>query len=181
MGTLTDAPNGWLFIRSPDDSVRYVLGEAGSRMLGFFGINPSTARPDNLDQTLRRVRGFARAWGYDGWVMFNVYPVRMTAFEQLEQQERRELHLRNLSWIRENLDNLPIRSICCAWGNHIDGRTFLFPFLYDIAEILADRGLSTTQIGPDSTKLGHPPHPCRISGSLAEFPFDLKKYLKSRE
>lgn len=46
----------------------------GENPLVCFGINPSTAVPNALDPTLKRVRRFAAENGYDSWTMLNVYP-----------------------------------------------------------------------------------------------------------
>jgi hypothetical protein len=39
-------------------------------------LNPSTADEHILDQTLRKVEAFCRAWGYDGFVVINLFALR---------------------------------------------------------------------------------------------------------
>lgn len=59
--------------------VRYVLGEqfdtSCKKVLVCIGINPSTAIPEQLDPTLKRVQKYAKNSGvYGAWYMLNVYP-----------------------------------------------------------------------------------------------------------
>lgn len=63
--------------------VRYVLGEkfdtSCKKVLICIGINPSTAIPEQLDPTLKRVQKHVKNSGeYGAWYMLNVYPQRAT-------------------------------------------------------------------------------------------------------
>jgi hypothetical protein len=42
----------WLYIPDFYSEYRYILGTVGKKPLITIGINPSTAEPDNLDNTL---------------------------------------------------------------------------------------------------------------------------------
>lgn len=59
---------------------RYVLrrqwGEGD--MLGFILLNPSTADETQDDPTIRRCVGYAKAWGYAGLVLGNLFAFRAT-------------------------------------------------------------------------------------------------------
>ena len=43
----------WLFVPNKYDEYRYILGTRGENPLICYGINPSTAAPDALDNTLK--------------------------------------------------------------------------------------------------------------------------------
>ena len=73
----------WIYVNEDNNKVRYVLGYSGINPLICIGINPSTATPDKLDNTLRSVERIALNNGYDSFMMFNVYPIRSTVFENL--------------------------------------------------------------------------------------------------
>ncbi len=57
-----------------------LLTPAGERERGIAWIclNPSTADEQQLDPTLRRIRGFSTAWGYTHFVMLNAFAFRAT-------------------------------------------------------------------------------------------------------
>lgn len=58
---------------------RHALGRHWDRGAGyvlFIGLNPSTADALQDDQTIRRCVGFARAWGYGGMEMCNLFDWR---------------------------------------------------------------------------------------------------------
>jgi len=48
------------------------------RMVAFIGLNPSTADETKEDPTIRRCIGFAKAWGYGGIHMLNLFAFRAT-------------------------------------------------------------------------------------------------------
>ena len=68
----------WLYAPNFYSEYRYILGTRGQKPLICIGINPSTARPGDLDPTLKSVERLANANGFDSWIMFNVYPQRAT-------------------------------------------------------------------------------------------------------
>ena len=45
----------WLYVPPFYSEYRYILGTRGKNPLICIGINPSTAEPDNLDNTLKSV------------------------------------------------------------------------------------------------------------------------------
>ena len=63
----------WLYIPDFYSEYRYILGTAGKKPLITIGINPSTAEPDNLDNTLKSVERIALFNGFDSFIMFNGY------------------------------------------------------------------------------------------------------------
>ena len=48
----------------------------GGRRLVWIGLNPSTADEQQLDPTLRRIRAFSLVWGFDEFVMLNLFAYR---------------------------------------------------------------------------------------------------------
>lgn len=61
---------------SDDRLYRYVLyrvWDKGLPRVAFIGLNPSTANEQIDDPTIRRVRGFAKNWGYGGFYMLNLF------------------------------------------------------------------------------------------------------------
>ncbi len=66
----------WIYEADASNNIRYVLGTKGSKTLICFGVNPSTATPDNLDNTLKSVERIISLNQYDSWIMLNLYPQR---------------------------------------------------------------------------------------------------------
>ena len=62
----------WLYVPDFYTEYRYILGTRGQNPLICIGVNPSTAAPDDLDNTLISVSRIAEGNGFDSWIMFNV-------------------------------------------------------------------------------------------------------------
>jgi hypothetical protein len=62
-----------------DESLPYVA---------FIGLNPSTADETKDDPTIRKCRHFAKAWGYGGFVMLNLFPFRATDPRELKKAKQ---------------------------------------------------------------------------------------------
>ena len=79
----------------------------------FIMLNPSTADASLDDPTIRRCRGFAKAWDCDGIIVANLYALRATSPSTLWMHADpvgpdNDMHLAAL--IREH------ETIVCAWG-----------------------------------------------------------------
>ena len=166
--------NRWLYEHNHDNTARYILGEPGLNMLACFGINPSTATPEKLDPTLTQVKQRAKKHGYDGWVMFNVYPQRATDPNKLHKTLDAELHEENMRVITEFFSKYNC-DIWAAWGTVITKRLFLPGCLKDIT-LVAGNPSRWIRIGPVS-KSGHPHHPLYLKHSYCPEAFDIRNYL----
>lgn len=73
---------------SGDRKYRYTLlieWEPGARRCQFIGLNPSTADEYSDDPTIRRCKGFAKAWGFGGMIMTNIFALRETDAEKMKK------------------------------------------------------------------------------------------------
>ena len=88
------------------------MGQEGSNPLVCIGVNPSTAVPGNLDPTVAGVARFAAAKGYDGWLMFNVYPQRATNPNTMHKRFQAKIHQKNMAAIEKliNQQSYHVRS-----------------------------------------------------------------------
>lgn len=97
---------------------RFTPGAPLSRMVAFIGLNPSTATPEKLDPTVSKCEHWAKAWGFDGFVMLNLFSYRAT-----EPEEMKAAYVNTgIEWVK-NID--AVLSVCecaglvvCCWGNH---------------------------------------------------------------
>ncbi|MBP3538981.1 MAG: DUF1643 domain-containing protein [Oscillospiraceae bacterium] len=86
----------WLYVPDFYTEYRYILGTRGENPLICIGINPSTAAPDDLDNTLKSVSRIAAGNGYDSWIMFNVYAQRATRPDDMDKVKNEALHHENM-------------------------------------------------------------------------------------
>lgn len=119
--------------------MRYVLGEkfdtSCKKALICIGINPSTAIPEQLDPTLKRVQKYAKNSGeYGAWYMLNVYPQRATNPNDMDIEPNMEIHRNNLSAIKNLLSEIKEADVWCAWGNIIRKRKYLYDLLFGNTE-----------------------------------------------
>ena len=168
----------WLFVPNQYTEYRYILGTRGQKPLICIGINPSTARPGDLDPTLQSVERVARNNGFDSFIMFNVYAQRATRPDDMEKSLNPELHAENRKAFRYLLSLSPEPAVWCAWGNVIEKRDYLARC---VGDFLTDGQAVEAQwfsAGP-LLKSGHPHHPLYLKATTALQPFDVAAYLRS--
>ncbi len=177
----------WLYVQTPDKSNRFVLGTKGNNPLFCIGVNPSTASPHNLDPTLKNVERFASSFGFDSFVMFNIYPLRATNPNELPMEIDGEMHLRNLHVFQEILMSKntsearsnscgPQNHIWAAWGTIIAKRLYLRDCLKDFIEIARETKAVWHKVGTIS-KDGHPHHPLYLKKESTLDEFDIETYI----
>lgn len=154
---------------------RYVLGKPGPRPLVCIGINPSTAQPGALDPTLKSVERLANYNGYQGWIMFNVYPQRATDPNGMDNIPDLSLHSENLRWLQAVLRQTQ-PTMWAAWGTLIEKRDYLPDLMRDMVALTDEKNIPWVTMGRRSKK-GHPHHPLYLRGDSTPDPFDIKAYL----
>ena len=168
----------WLYIPDHYSEYRYILGTKGQHPLVCIGINPSTAIPDRLDNTLKSAERIALHNGYDSFIMFNVYAQRATDPDDMEKELNPVLHRENLkafSWLLSQLTTTP--DLWAAWGSIIEKRPYLPGCVLDMAAVGKQFGARWFTAGPRSKK-GHPHHPLYLKKDSPLDPFtDLETYL----
>ena len=178
-------PNGeydiekWIYAPAFYSEYRYILGTRGKNPLICVGINPSTARPDALDNTLKSVERIALGNGFDSFLMFNVYAQRATRPDDMEKQCNEALHRENMEAFRYLLSIGEHPAVWAAWGAIIEKRSYLAQCVADMLEISKDYGARWYCAGPISKK-GHPHHPLYLRKDEKLKLFDTEEYLKTR-
>lgn len=169
----------WLYVPNHYADYRYLLGTIGANPLICIGINPSTAAPDSLDNTLKSVHRLANYNGYDSFMMFNVYAQRATNPKDMEQQCNPYLHQENMKafrYILQNCSNQP--AIWAAWGTIIEARQYLSQCLLDMVSIGEEFHAQWFTAGSRSKK-GHPHHPLYLRKDTTLDSFDVQQYLST--
>ena len=161
----------WVHETDEKDKARFVLGVRGERTLCCVGVNPSTARPGELDPTSRSVARLASAHGFDGWRLFNLYAQRATDPGRLHKRMNRRLHERNLACLERRLGELESPVVWAAWGTLIESRPWLRDCLADVAQVVERCGGRWVAMGT-LTQAGHPRHPLYLRGDSAMVDFE---------
>ena len=170
----------WLYVPDFYTEYRYILGTRGADPLICIGVNPSTAEPGNLDNTLKSVSRIAAFNGYDSWIMFNVYAQRATRPDDMDRVRSEALHRENMrafEYILSHVGEGVRPSVWAAWGAVIEKRDYLPDCVRDMVEIGQRYGAQWLCAGKRSVK-GHPHHPLYLRKDEKVQPFDVEEYLK---
>ena len=168
----------WLYAPPFYSEYRYILGTRGCNPLICIGINPSTAAPDDLDNTLKSVQRIALGNGFDSFIMFNVYAQRATSPDDMEKNCNAALHRENLEAFRYVLSISEKPVVWAAWGAIIEKRGYLADCVRDMLEAGREFGASWVCAGA-ITKKGHPHHPLYLRKDEKIKPFDVAQYLET--
>ena len=168
----------WLYAPPFYSEYRYILGTRGVNPLICIGINPSTAAPDDLDNTLKSVQRIALGNGFDSFIMFNVYAQRATSPDDMEKNCNAALHRENMEAFRYVLSISEKPVVWAAWGAIIEKRGYLADCVRDMLEAGREFGASWVCAGA-ITKKGHPHHPLYLRKDEKIKPFDVAQYLET--
>ena len=167
----------WLYAPNFYSEYRYILGTRGKKPLICIGINPSTAKPEDLDNTLKSVERIALGNGFDSFIMFNVYAQRATDPDTMEMQCNAQLHKENMQAFSYVLSISEKPVVWAAWGTILEKRDYLSACLMDMVQIGQSFGAQWVCAGKCSKK-GHPHHPLYLRKDEKICPFPIVEYLK---
>ena len=168
----------WLYAPNFYSEYRYILGTRGNNPLICVGINPSTAKPGDLDNTLKSVERIALGNGFDSFIMFNVYAQRATNPDDMEKVCNLQLHRENMEAFSYVLSLSKNPAVWAAWGTIIEKRSYLPDCVRDMLEIGEKWGASWYCAGAVSKK-GHPHHPLYLRKDEKLKSFDAVSYLNN--
>ena len=168
----------WLYVPCRFAPYRYILGTRGKHPLICVGINPSTAVPGDLDNTLKSVERIARGNGFDSFTMFNVYAQRATDPDRMDACCNPLLHRENMEAFRYILAESGERPVIwAAWGAIITKRPYLRECLADMIAIAGEYHARWVTAGKRS-KAGHPHHPLYLRADSLLEDFDADGYVR---
>ena len=169
----------WLYVPNHYSEYRYILGTTGKNPLICIGINPSTAAPNDLDNTLKSVERIALGNGYDSFIMFNVYAQRATKPDDMDKELNKALHRENMKAFEYILSLYEgySPSVWAAWGTIVEMRPYLKDCLREMVDISMKYNSKWYSSGAISKK-GHPHHPLYLRKDSGLDEFDMDSYLK---
>lgn len=171
----------WLYVPDYYTDYRYILGTRGKDPLICIGINPSTAAPGDLDNTLKSVSRIAAGNGYDSWIMFNVYAQRATDPDDMDTVLNERLHRENMrafEYILKNVGEGVSPAVWAAWGTIIEKRPYLKDCVLDMVRLGREYGAKWYSAGKRSVK-GHPHHPLYLRRDAPTEELDIVSYLEN--
>lgn len=132
--------------------------------LAWVMLNPSTADALEDDPTIRRCMGFAKAWGYAGITVVNLFAVRSTDPAVLHRHPD-PVGPDNDDVLRLLVEEGGLTDFVAAWGAHptVERRAA------QVVGMLRVAGARFDCLG--LTKDGHPRHPLYVAGSTKPIPF----------
>ena len=153
---------------SDDEQYRYLLHivwDIGLTGMSVIGLNPSTATELVDDPTLRRVKWFARHWGFGSVLMFNAFALRSTDPKKLFKHPDPVGPENTVDFILKLAPSLTV----AAWGTTIQSRKWAHYYRgHDIDEAIPN--LHCFQ----KTASGHPAHPLYLKADLQPQLFSYK-------
>ena len=170
----------WLYVPDFYTEYRYSLGTKGKNPLICIGINPSTAAPDDLDNTLKSVSRIASHNGFDSWIMFNVYAQRATNPDDMDQRLNVRLHKENMrafSYILSGVEKPNRPAVWAAWGTIIEKRPYLKDCVMEMVRIGKQYDAQWLCAG-NCSKKGHPHHPLYLKKDEEVKAFPIDAYLE---
>lgn len=172
----------WLYVPDFYTEYRYILGTKGNNPLICIGINPSTAAPDDLDNTLKSVSRIAAGNSFESWIMFNVYAQRATRPDDMDRERNEVLHRENMKAFEYILSACAAAghapSVWAAWGAIIEKRGYLKDCVAEMVDIGKKYDATWFCVGKCSIK-GHPHHPLYLRKDEKIVPFSMERYLET--
>ena len=164
--TFSDLEKTSWALYSSDMTYRYRLRRywAEGGRLAFLMLNPSTATELKNDPTVERCERRARALGFGGFEVVNIFALRSTDPKGLYQHDDPIGKFNNKA-ILTAIDVCD--AVLCAWGNHgsLNARG------NDMRDLLKTTGKPLMQLG--ITKADQPTHPLYISYNVSPEAWDL--------
>lgn len=163
------------YISEKRNTIRYVLGRYEKNPMIVVGINPSIATNEKNDNTITIIENIARQRGYDGFIMFNVYPLRATRIDNnFPYICDEDIISRNVQYFKEKINEGD--KIVAVWGTHICDRDYFTKSLKYLDNAIKEAGAEWICLA--KTKSGHPHHPTRLAYNKMTFEsFDMDSYL----
>lgn len=144
---------------SPCGTYRYLLSrkwqpQHGPNIVLWIMLNPSAADADVDDPTLRKVQKFARAWGYGGVLVANVYALRSSEPDDLLTHPD-PVGPANDDVLTTMFDAQGIGLVVAGWGTKAGAQR-----VQTITGAAWKAGRTIHAVG--ITKGGHPQHPLYV-------------------
>lgn len=141
--------------------------ELRGKVVGFFGVNPSTADSTEDDATVRKWIGFCKAWGAKRFIVGNVFAYRATDVKKLLNDPEPAFSLVNQEHLKSIARDADILVPC--WGNRAKVPVELRHIFDATLGLLQQTGKPLMHFG--LTDSGDPKHPLMLGYSTPLTPW----------
>ncbi len=154
---------------------RYFIGNSGANEIIVLGSFPSTATAFESDQTTTCAKRIAEHNFFDGFILVNIYPVRLSYFDGNLDRHTGES---NIEQIKRVLADHPMcKKIWACWGNKINEIDGLRDYLRELYRQIGGNDFEWLHFG-GITKSGNP-RTAIGNGYSNEFSrLDIENYLR---
>lgn len=171
-----------LYVTGENNKLRFVLGEYENKPLICIGCNPSTATDEEPDNTMKLVSATVEANSdkYDGYIMFNLYPLRATDPKALKEVVKDESYIAdNIKYFEEVLRDIPEddRVIWAAWGKPVTEISYLAESLKRLVEVANKYKCKWVEKTQNGKTFANPHHPLYLKATEELKYFDIDKYM----
>ena len=167
-----------IYIRNERNTERYALGKSSNKILLVISLNPNKATNKISDITVSKVEEISMLNGFEGFILFNLCPIRVGIPRLLPKSHKRFSYTKNIKILENYLSKSKKQIIWAAWGTHITDRNYLINSLRDIFSFAQGFEHRWKHFGV-LTKDGHPRHPSRVSYSWQFHDFPIASYLRN--
>lgn len=156
-------------IFSPCERYRYHLQRrwSGGPLVAFIGLNPSTATEQVNDPAVTRCIGYAKRWGFGGFIMLNAYALRSTdpkGLWQVEDPAGPDCDQYLIGGMRQ------ASKVICCWGANCTPERHL-----ELFELVTEHATGPLNMPHHLglTKGGFPKHPLYLTSGLTPKEWDV--------
>lgn len=161
---------------SPCGKYRYTLARVWNvspvpKMLGVTALNPSRADAEVDDPTVLKLVSFGKQWGFDGYLLTNLWPFRATDPDDLFSFRGDIVEAGTRDLLIRCFADLKVKEVCCCWGTNAKKawREKILERGDSIRRAFIAAGLKLSCLGRNQD--GTPKHPLYISLSTARLPY----------
>lgn len=154
---------------SQDRKYRYCLSiiwDGELPMLVVIGLNPSRADEKDDDPTVRRWKGYAKAWGYGGIMVLNLFALVATDQSELRKVADPVGPFNMVSYLEANMKNLDAPWALACWGGEV----------WDMVRVRATAVRAMVRLRCLKKNAdGSPSHPLYLKKGLTAVPYNYQE------
>jgi hypothetical protein len=171
--------NKWICKESKQKIARYIIGKEGADPLVLFTLFPEEQSVAKWGKKIKKVIKLSEALDKDGWLIINIYPIKINNVSEINHFENMQLIYRNRDEIKELFNKYNVSTVWAGWGNAVQENDFLWFELKNLLKRIPE----DTQwiIAGKLSKEGHPVFNGRAMNVSRMIPFEIEDYINKHK